>query len=191
MVIRERLSAKAIFIVLIFSVQTNLFSNEKKSDMEVFVSTLISEDFSSDNELEKREISRAIVRYYHTLQLKDSVRIQNERVDKLIFLVSMIKILSNFQKTMKVKNSYGYMAVSDLSILEVEREFHSKVDKDYDIYEPTINIKLGIRKLNEIASDTATLKDMFTEYTKLSGLVVSFKQLEEVYSVYLHRKKSS
>lgn len=168
---------------------TDILIKERNSDKEIFVLSLLENDFPPEKSEEKKEIAKAIVRYSGDLKFTDSSMIGNEKVDELVFMISFIKLVSNFQKYYKTKYSYGYMAVSESTVVGIEKEFNSKIDRNYDIYEPSLNLKAGVRKLNEVLGKKNTVRDAFAEYAGISEIKSSFGHLEKIYLGYLRKRK--
>lgn len=196
MITKKKFEALSIFVILItFTVssliqaQNRTIIKDRPSEKEKYVVELLkSETTLSDSE--NRKVASAIVRFSKEIQFKDSFKIANEKIDETVFLISFIKYFSNFQKLKRLTNSYGYMAVSESMVLDIEKEYNAKINRTIDIFEPNLNLKIGVRKLNGILSKKKSIGEAVSEYANLSGRKVLFSKMEEIYLNYIEKNQN-
>ncbi len=170
--------------------QEGIFIKERPAEIEKYVVELLRDETSIANS-EKRKLANAIVRFSKELKFTDSAKIGEEKIDELVFLTSLIKHFSKFQKFQTTGTSYGYMAVSESMIRETEKEFNAKIERTFDIYEPILNVKIGVRKLNGILAKAKSIKEAISEYANLSGRKFSYDTFENTYRGYIEKNQKA
>ncbi len=96
-----------------------------------------------------------------------------------MFLLAWAKTRSEFRKNNS--EGYGILGLSELFVRQFEMSSGTKISRDYDIQNDSIQFKMVILKLKEFLAEGKSVKE---SYMKLYGDKVSTKEWETLETNY-------
>lgn len=127
----------------------------------------------------RKELSRAIVRFSQKLQFPDGSLLGGYTPNPSLFLLAWAKTRSEFQNNHG--EGYGILRLPEIFVREFEMSSGTKINRDYDIQNDSIQLKMVILKLKEFLAEGKTVKDA---YLKLYGNNVSPHEWETLETNY-------
>ncbi|TGK81617.1 hypothetical protein EHQ24_09945 [Leptospira noumeaensis] len=127
----------------------------------------------------RRELSRAIVRFSQKLQFPDGTLLGGYSPQSSLFLLAWAKTRSEFRKNNS--EGYGILGLSELFVRQFEMSSGTKISRDYDIQNDSIQFKMVILKLKEFLAEGKSVKE---SYMKLYGDKVATKEWETLETNY-------
>lgn len=116
----------------------------------------------------KKELSRAIVRFSQKLQFPDGSLLGGYPPNPSLFLLAWAKTRSEFR--INHTEGYGILRLPEIFVREFEISSGTKINRDYDIQNDSIQLKMVILKLKEFLAEGKSVKEA---YMKLYGSNVS------------------
>ncbi|MBM9546096.1 hypothetical protein JWG40_03655 [Leptospira sp. 201903074] len=116
----------------------------------------------------KKELSRAIVRFSQKLQFPDGSLLGGYPPNPSLFLLAWAKTRSEFRTNHT--EGYGILRLPEIFVREFEISSGTKINRDYDIQNDSIQLKMVILKLKEFLAEGKSVKEA---YMKLYGSNVS------------------
>ncbi|MBM9591572.1 hypothetical protein JWG41_14030 [Leptospira sp. 201903075] len=127
----------------------------------------------------KKELSRAVVRFSQKLQFPDGTLLGGYPPNPSLFLLAWAKTRSDFHTNQSL--GYGILGLSEIFVREFELSSGTKINRDYDIQNDSIQLKMVILKLKEFLAEGKSVKDA---YLKLYGTNVSASEWETLETNY-------
>jgi hypothetical protein len=159
------LSILVLFGILLGStLNTNQKSVSHFENLEEAVAFLIREESPSISEKEIRILSNSIVRYSQDLKIPTQILINKNPIDPTLFLLSVIKMKSNFSKDYNSGKSLGYMGINEKIFSWYKDKSSIDLNQKNLILESNYNIRAGILYINDIFINTQDLDTVIENY---------------------------
>ena len=160
------LSILLVFGILLGStLNTNQKSTSHFENLEEAIAFLIREENPTISEKEIRILSNAVVRYSQDLKIPTQITINKNPIDPSLFLLSVIKMKSNFTKESFSKNSFGYMGINDKIFAWYREKNNIEINQKNLILETNYNIRAGILYINDLFLNSNDLETVIENYT--------------------------
>lgn len=151
-------------ILLGSTLNTNQKSTSHFENLEEAIAFLIREENPSISEKEIRILSNAVVRYSQDLKIPTHITINKNPIDPSLFLLSVIKMKSNFIKDSFSKNSIGYMGINDKIFTWYRDKNNIDINQKNLIMETNYNIRAGILYINDLFLNSNELETVIESY---------------------------
>ncbi|TGL86855.1 hypothetical protein EHQ68_16335 [Leptospira congkakensis] len=159
---------------------SRFFEKTDHSKEEVVIFVYLTEVEKTEFSVRRRkELSRAIVRFSQKLQFPDGTLLGGYPPNSSLFLLAWAKTRSEFRKTSP--EGYGILTLPELFVREFEMSSGTKINRDYDIQNDSIQLKMVILKLKESLAEGKSVKD---SYLKLYGSKVFPNEWETLETNY-------
>ncbi|EMY68368.1 hypothetical protein [Leptospira vanthielii] len=159
---------------------SRFFEKADHSKEEVVLFAYLTEAEKTNFSVRRRkELSRAIVRFSQKLQFPDGTLLGGYPTNPSLFLLAWAKTRSEFRTNHT--EGYGILRLPEIFVREFEMSSGTKINRDYDIQNDSIQLKMVILKLKEFLSEGKSVKDA---YLKLYGANVSPKEWETLETNY-------
>ncbi|PJZ47145.1 hypothetical protein [Leptospira brenneri] len=156
------------------------FEKADHSKEEAVIFTYLTEEETTEFSVRRRkELSRAIVRFSQKLQFPDGTLLGGYPPNSSLFLLAWAKTKSEFRNTNA--GGYGILGLSELFVREFELSSGTKINRDYDIQNDSIQLKMVILKLKEFLAEGKSVKEA---YSKLYGNNISAKEWDTLETNY-------
>lgn len=107
----------------------------------------------------RKELSRAIVRFSQKLQFPDGTLLGGYKPNSSLFLLAWAKTRSEFRTNSL--NGYGILGLSEMFVREFEMSSGTKINRDYDVQNDSIQLKMVILKLKESLAAGKSVKESY------------------------------
>nr|WP_243401350.1 hypothetical protein [Leptospira harrisiae] len=107
----------------------------------------------------RKELSRAIVRFSQKLQFPDGTLLGGYHPNSSLFLLAWAKTRSEFQSNLS--RGYGILSLSEMFVREFEMSSGTKINRNYDIQNDSIQLKMVILKLKESLAAGKSVKESY------------------------------
>ncbi|PJZ81583.1 hypothetical protein [Leptospira meyeri] len=107
----------------------------------------------------RKELSRAIVRFSQKLQFPDGTLLGGYQPNSSLFLLAWAKTRSEFRTN--PLHGYGILSLSEMFVREFEMSSGTKINRDFDIQNDSIQLKMVILKLKESLAAGKSVKEAY------------------------------
>ncbi|TGK89318.1 hypothetical protein EHQ23_02705 [Leptospira bourretii] len=107
----------------------------------------------------RKELSRAIVRFSQKLQFPDGTLLGGYKPNSSLFLLAWAKTRSEFRTNPLY--GYGILGLSEMFVREFEMSSGTKINRDYDVQNDSIQLKMVILKLKESLAAGKSVKESY------------------------------
>lgn len=144
---------------------SRFFEKADHSKEEAVLFAYLTEEEKTNFSVRRRkELSRAIVRFSQKLQFPDGTLLGGNPPNPSLFLMAWAKTRSEFQTNHL--EGYGILTLPEFFVREFEMSSGTRINRDYDIQNDSIQFKMVILKLKEFISEGKSVKEA---YQKLYG----------------------
>ncbi|MCW7491279.1 hypothetical protein ND861_01290 [Leptospira sp. 2 VSF19] len=159
---------------------SRFFEKADHSKEEAVLFTYLTEAEKTNFSVRRRkELSRAVVRFSQKLQFPDGTLLGGNPPNPSLFLLAWAKTRSEFRTNHF--EGYGIFTLPEIFVREFEMASGTRINRDYDIQNDSIQLKMVILKLKEYISEGKSVKDA---YQKLYGKSITPNEWETLESNY-------
>lgn len=141
----------------------DIIREEYPTGKEEMIMLILREDSKISSDQENRKLASSILRFARQINFPDKTEIASAKVDSVLFLLSLIKLQSGYEKYNR-KNSMGYAGITEPAIQFAETTFKTSIDRDQEIYEPDLNLKIATIYLSSLLETTGNLKESVLKF---------------------------